>query len=370
MMIRNHLLLLISLIYILCVNCTKLQQFNNQGVCPFLVEINQRKGIKFVDRIKYETRIIRETCSNKFKEYFKADVIASELDLFREDFVTTINNAKNHIKASTYAKASSVLLLHPLDTIKTRMQLSPHLRTALPSLSISTMLRGLLPSWAGHLPYHTITFGSYEVFKSKLQKQYPNIEPAKIYVMSSILGDLVGSLWYCPFEVIKQQMQSNSKHVCSAITHTIRDYGLLGFYRGYVGMIARDVPFRAIQLPSYEIVKDIYFQKIAKNKTEIQIKSKELLPLESMIIGAISGSLSSAITNPLDVIKTRLMTNKDSVLSFGNVFNTANTIIKNEGISTLLTSGLIPRTLYFAPSAAVFYMTYEASRKYFNEKEK
>jgi hypothetical protein len=57
-----------------------------------------------------------------------------------------------------------------------------------------------------------------------------------------------------------------------------------------------------------------------------------------------------------------------ATLTFSSpLVNTANTIIKNEGISTLLTSGLIPRTLYFAPSAAVFYMTYEASRKYFNE---
>jgi len=366
-MITNFLFLLLSTI-VICYS-TKLQQFNNQGVCPFLVEIGQRKGSKLTDKIKYETRVIRETVSKKLNEYAKADVIASELDLFREDFVTAINNAQNHIKASAYAKACSVLLLHPLDTIKTRMQLPPHVRNALPSLSISSMLRGLLPSWAGHVPYHTITFGSYEVFKTKLQKQYPNIEPAKIYVISSILGDLTGSLWYCPFEVIKQQMQSNSKHVCSAIAHTVKDHGILGFYRGYIGMIARDVPFRAIQLPSYEIVKDLYFQKFAKNKTAKQIKARELLPFESMIIGAISGSLSSAITNPLDVIKTRMMTNKETVLSLGNVFKTASTITKNEGIVTLLTSGLIPRTLYFAPSAAVFYVTYEASRKYFNEKE-
>lgn len=226
----------------------------------------------------------------------------------------------------------------------------------------------MIASFVGNVPFHTITFGAYEVFKNKLQKQFPNTEPAKIYVVSSILGDLIGSLWYCPAEVIKQQMQAGNKlHICSAVAHTIRDNGLFGFYRGFIGMISRDVLFRTVQLPSYEIVKDMYLKRIT-NKTEKQIQNRELEPFESMIIGALSGSLSAALTNPLDVIKTRIMTNKDVSVSLGNIFATANTIIKNEGMATLLTSGLMPRTLYFAPSAAIFYATYEASRKYFNEK--
>jgi hypothetical protein len=87
------------------------------------------------------------------------------------------------------------------------------------------------------------------------------------------------------------------------------------------------------------------------------------------MIGALSSALAAAATNPFDVIKTRIMTNKESILSFGNILNTAGTIVRNEGLGTLLTSGLIPRTLYFAPSAAIFYITYEASKKYLNEKK-
>ena len=359
------------LVLLVVVSSAKLEAFNNQGCCPFLVEIGQRKGETYRERLLTETKSIRQSITSKLNEHFKADTVASELDLFREDFVTTISNAHNHVKSSAIAKATSIFLLHPLDTIKTRMQLSPHLRKALsPSLpSLSNLYRGLLPSLVGNVPYHTITFGAYEVFKSKLQIQYPNIEPAKIYVASSILADLVGSLIFAPTEVIKQQLQGGvHKHFCSAIANTVRDSGILGLYRGYAGMIGRDVIFRTIQLPSYEIVKDVYFKKFAKNKTEKQIKSKELEPFESMMIGAISSSLSAALTNPIDVIKTRIMTNKDNILSFGNIFNTANTIVRNEGLATLLTSGLMQRTIYFAPSAAIFYVTYEASKKYLNEK--
>jgi len=367
-MMMIELLLVLLLIVVAYSNAARLEQFNNQGCCPFLVEINQREGITIRDKISTEALAIRKHVNNKLNEYFKADVIANELDLFREDFVTTINNAKNHVKASAIAKASSVFLLFPLDTIKTRMQVSPHLKTALSPLSLSTMYRGLIASFAGNVPYHTITFGAYEVFKTKLQNQYPNVQPAKIYVLASILGDLTGSLWYCPAEVIKQQMQGGvQKHICSAVANTFRDNGIKGFYRGYLGMIARDVSFRTVQLPSYEIVKDFYLKNLAKNKTENQLKRKELEPLESMIVGAISGSLSAALTNPLDVIKTRIITNKDTLFSFGNILSTASTIVKNEGLGTLLTSGLVPRTLYFAPSAAIFYVTYEASRKYFND---
>jgi hypothetical protein len=43
--------------------------------------------------------------------------------------------------------------------------------------------------------------------------------------------------------------------------------------------------------------------------------------------------------------------------------------LKSEGLSILLTSGSGPRTAYFAPSAAIFYITYEASRKYLNDRK-
>lgn len=140
-MISSLQLLLVLLVVVL--SQSSLIEFNNQGCCPFLIEIGERKGITLREKVYDQAIIIGDKVNNKINHYIKADVIANELDIFREDFVTTINNAKNHVKASTLAKATSIFILHPLDTVKSRMQLSPHLKTALLPLSVSNMYRGI-----------------------------------------------------------------------------------------------------------------------------------------------------------------------------------------------------------------------------------
>jgi competence protein ComGC len=38
------LFIILLLILLVLINSTKLEQFNNQGACPFLVEIGKREG--------------------------------------------------------------------------------------------------------------------------------------------------------------------------------------------------------------------------------------------------------------------------------------------------------------------------------------
>ena len=111
------------------------------------------------------------------------------------------------------------------------------------------LLGGLLGSLFGQVPYGVLVFGSYEVYKERLQKQFPNTEPMLIFALASVLGDLTGSMCLCPSEVIKQKMQAGMfRNEREAITSIWRSRGLFGFYEGYSGGLVRDVPFRVVQL--------------------------------------------------------------------------------------------------------------------------
>ena len=283
---------------------------------------------------------------------------------FTSEFLSTISAARDHLKAGAAARGISILLLYPLDTVKTRMQLSPVVRNAMPPLQPHMLFRGVWGSLAGQIPYGMLTFGSYEVYKGKLLAAFPGKNPFPLYVAAAIMGDLTGSFWLCPSEVLKQQVQGGlHSSFQSAISSIYKTSGVRGFYRGFTGQILRDVPFRAVQLPSYEFVKGLWTAKFATDR-ETKI-TRSLRPVENMAVGIIAGTFSAAITTPLDVVKTRLMTGK-GLVTLGGAVTTAKSIVASEGFKGLF-SGLGPRVAYVGPSVGLFFVVYEGVKTHLNE---
>lgn len=217
--------------------------------------------------------------------------------------------------------------------------------------------------------YRVLTFGSYEMYKKALLNRFPDTKPVLLYAFSAILGDLTGSGWLCPSEVIKQQTQAGMyKSTAEAFRGILRKKGIRGLYEGYFGGIARDVPFRVAQLTSYEVTKNFYLrlksQRVKKTSKRTKGKSTAekllLSPHEAALCGAVAGTFSAAITAPLDRFKTLLMT--DSAAYGGTVLSCAAKIWHEEGIAGFAT-GIVPRVTYIAPSVAIFFIVYEQVRQ-------
>jgi solute carrier family 25 (mitochondrial S-adenosylmethionine transporter), member 26 len=247
------------------------------------------------------------------------------------------------------------------------------------ALRLAGIFSGVAGSLLGQVPYGVLTFGSYEMYKKNLMDRFPNVQPVFKYALAAILGDLTGSGWLCPSEVVKQQMQAGMhSNTVAAVRSIWKNKGLVGFYQGYFGGVARDVPFRVAQLTSFEVTKNVALrikarrvwheaqQKKGKNKNSSKTMSQEemneikktleLSRVESAVCGAVAGTFSAAITAPLDRIKTLLMT--DSAAYGGTVLSCTSQILKNEGLPGLFT-GVVPRVVYIAPSVVIFFVVYE-----------
>ena len=70
------------------------------------------------------------------------------------------------------------------------------------------------------------------------------------------------------------------------------------------------------------------------------------------------GVTAAAITNPLDVAKTRLQTQHESGKRYDGLVGALRTIWKEEGASGLL-RGLRPRIMLHSTSSAIVWATYE-----------
>lgn len=156
-----------------------------------------------------------------------------------------------------------------------------------------------------------------------------------------------------------------------AVASVWTEKGLVGFYEGYWGGVARDVPFRVAQLTTYELTKNLYLRlKVRRSERTLSARRTKqdkaaldnlvLTPAEAAFCGAVAGSLSAAVTAPLDRIKTLLMTN--SAAYGGTVASCAAKVWREEGIRGL-TTGVVPRVVYIAPSVVIFFVAYEMTQQ-------
>ena len=70
----------------------------------------------------------------------------------------------------------------------------------------------------------------------------------------------------------------------------LKEEGALGFYRGYLVTITREIPFSIIQFPLWEYLKDVLKKRREKQKLSF---------LESGLCGAVSGAIAASTTTPI-----------------------------------------------------------------------
>lgn len=124
-----------------------------------------------------------------------------------------------------------------------------------------------------------------------------------------------------------------------------------GLFAGYGSFLLRDLPFDAIEFVTYEQAK-LGYQRIAK---------RELNGAEVGAMGAAAGVATAVLTTPLDVIKTRLMTQGASG-AYKGVFDCCSKIIREEGAGAMF-KGVQARVTWIGIGGSIFFTCLEGSRK-------
>ncbi|KAL2259256.1 hypothetical protein VTK26DRAFT_7132 [Humicola hyalothermophila] len=217
---------------------------------------------------------------------------------------------------------SGDMLMHSLDTVKTRQQGDPHIPPKYTSLGSSYykifrqegIRRGLyggwLPALCGSFPATCFFFGSYEW--SKRQMLDYGVQPHLAYLLAGFIGDLAASVVYVPSEVVKTRLQLQGRYnnpffrsgynyrgTTDAVRTIVRTEGLSALFYGYGATLWRDLPFSALQFMFYEQGQAWAHQW--KGSRDIGWEME-------LLTGAAAGGLAGTMTCPLDVVKTRLQT--------------------------------------------------------------
>ncbi|GAB5029597.1 s-adenosylmethionine carrier 1 [Nannochloropsis oceanica] len=260
--------------------------------------------------------------------------------------------------AGGFATAMGDLAMHPIDTIKTVQQAAPAGLSIVKACGKILKDMGPIGFYAGVVPYVTmdglsgaIKFATYEWGKKLVAPILPPALHAYSHFVCAAGAFISCSVVMVPGELLKQRLQAGVvPSMVGGIKQIWKTEGLPGFFTGYKATLIRDVPYTMLELGLYENFKTL----LKKYR-----KREELTTLEELSAAAVTGGLVGLLTNPLDLVKTRLMTGTQ----YTGFFDVVQKMYKMEGGVNAFMSGSSARVLWLLPFTVIHLGVYEMSKR-------
>jgi len=250
--------------------------------------------------------------------------------------------------AGGIAGTASVVVGHPFDTYKVRLQTSAY--GTKQSLNISNLFKGMGPPLSTAAVVNALIFSSYGE-SSRLYDQYftsqgkggtdednastngntingsnddsvTGISPWKKSFICGSFAGTVQALVICPTEHIKCRLQIQNnigfkeqifKGPFDAVDKILSSHGIRGLYRGFVCTGWREIPAFGLYFATYDLVKEkttyILSKTLDGGTEKDEVPGNDLrLWAASSLAGGVSGAFTWATIYPFDVIKTKIQT--------------------------------------------------------------
>lgn len=266
--------------------------------------------------------------------------------------------------AGASAGAATDAVLYGIDSYKTQLQAG-----ALKGSKIDPrkLFKGVgTVAICGSAPAFGFFFGVYEPFKHIMKEKFC-CDPTVSVLGASVAGAIPASVIGVPTDVIKKRLVLGlAETPMSAARQVIAERGgIRGLFIGWEANLLKDVPFAAFKLSLYEGLMRFYLYMAPRPNASVR-------PWESSVIGVASGMVTAVLTNPLDVLNTRVKSAQapPSVTTAGkeatgamaspseiSISNIARQVVKAEGYMALF-SGLGPRLLILGFGSGLFWGAY------------
>ncbi|GBG60612.1 hypothetical protein CBR_g8633 [Chara braunii] len=237
-------------------------------------------------------------------------------------FFDSSSLSANRIVAGTIARTLSQMFGHPVDTIKTRLQVKDPPKQ--------------LRKWKTNAAQKSIDT------KQKLEKWLP---PSVVHIASATIGTFASSLVRVPADTVKHRVQAYLHPNSFDALHTlVTSKGVRELYVGFGSTLMRDVPEIAIQFWAYEKMR-VFVDK--------RRNGRKLTTPEHLALGAIAGAIAATCTMPLDLVKTRQQCGMRI-----NVHSILLGVLAEKGFPGLF-AGLPFRVIHVSLMSSVFFGLFE-----------
>lgn len=266
--------------------------------------------------------------------------------------------------AGSLSGTCSTVLFQPLDLVKTRLQnasVTPVTTRAGPTTTIGMLevLSGILQKeqlfglWKGMTPSLTRCVPGVGLYFASMHWMSTNLvngRPKPLESMAiGIAARSISGICLIPITVIKTRVESGEyvyRSIGQALKVIYRNEGARGLTCGLLPTLFRDAPFSGLYLMFYSQIKQNLPQEIFKG---------DLAAPAHFSCGIVAGLLASLVTQPADVIKTKMQLYPGT---YKSILHVILFIQKKHGFQGYFI-GLVPRMLRRTLMAAMAWTLYE-----------
>jgi Mitochondrial carrier protein len=250
----------------------------------------------------------------------------------------------------------TVNFTHPIETVKTRMQISGNGVAQVTSAifrneGVAAFWKGIVWGWAREGSYASIKLGAYAPVRDAIgagKKDSPFYLKFAAGAITGGVGSVVGN----PFDVMKTLAQANegkSVGLGALMGNMYRDQGLNGFYRGVGTNIMRACVLNASKMGCYDISKGYITDLTGWSRKDVR---------NSFLSATVAGFFMTVAVSPFDRIRTQLMNQPTDKKIYSGFVDCAAKTIQEGGVLSLW-RGFVPIWFRFAPTSTIQLLTIE-----------
>jgi len=276
-------------------------------------------------------------------------------------------------------------LLHPLDTIKTRLQLQNKTsgtqykgivdcaRQIITKEGLPAMYKGLSPFVIHLMTKYIMRFFVNFRIREALADENGETTLIQNIFAGMTAGTLEALVIVTPFEVVKTRLQSQKGAITDkaalkfrgpihVLTHVLKKEGPRGLWRGCSPTVFRQASNQACMFSTYAFIREKVFGN-----------PKELGVMPTVATALLAATVGPLFNCPADVIKTRLMNQSLSMadpvygVKYKGFTHAYFKIWKEEGYLAMY-KGIGPRLARLAPGQAITWITVEKFGAYCNSR--
>ena len=177
-----------------------------------------------------------------------------------------------NVGAAGGAAVITVSFIHPIDVVKTRLQIAGEagrqtkqyngvtgaIKTILADEGAAAFYKGIGAAWMREASYTSLRLGLYEPCKGIVGADKPGAGFLSKFLAGALAGG-IGSLAGNPFDVLKTRMMANegaeSKGVTFFANEVYTNQGVSGFYKGIQANVMRAMILNATKMACYDTCK-------------------------------------------------------------------------------------------------------------------
>eukprot|EP01112_Ceratiomyxa_fruticulosa_P002733 TRINITY_DN1291_c0_g2_i1.p1 TRINITY_DN1291_c0_g2~~TRINITY_DN1291_c0_g2_i1.p1 ORF type:complete len:289 (-),score=53.06 TRINITY_DN1291_c0_g2_i1:55-921(-) len=270
-----------------------------------------------------------------------------------------------NLLAGGIAGVSEILIMYPLDVVKTRAQLQVGKGQSMFSQLIDMvkndgfkMYRGIVPPILVEAPKRAVKFAANQAYQPFFVDK--NGKLGRLGAIGAGVGaGCTEALIVVPFELVKIRLQAIEnkglyKNTLDCVLKIARSEGPLAFFNGMESTLWR-----------HALWNGGYFGLIPNVRAIMPVPKNDTQKMGiNFVAGALAGTFGTILNTPADVVKSRIQNQKkDLPRKYNWTLPSLQLIMKEEGFSALY-KGFVPKVLRLGPGGGILLVVFEVVSKW------